>query len=260
MNEAYVRKLVEEGSRPDSRKFEEFRRVKVETGVLRMSEGSARVRMGGTVIVAGVKMDVIEPYPDTPDEGTLVVDAELVPLASPDFEPGPPSEVAVELARVVDRGVRESHAIDMKRLCVRPGELAWSVHIDIHVLNHDGNLIDAASLAAVAALLDTRMLKLDEEKKTAVHERNPPTGERLPMTDRPVEVTVWKMGSKLLLDPAMEEDDAAEARVTIATTENGDLCAMQKGGTGWFSTAELLKAADLSIEKGKELRKLLPKL
>lgn len=260
MNESYMRKLIEDGKRPDNRGFEEFRPIRIETGAIKTAEGSARVQMGGTLIVAGVKLDVHEPYPDTPDEGTLIVDAEFVPLASPDFEPGPPSEAAVELARVVDRGIRESHCIDMAKLCVRPGELVWSVHIDIHVLNHDGNLIDAASLAAVAALLDTRMLKLDEEKKTVVHERTLPTGERLPMTDRPVEVTVWKMGSKLLLDPAMEEDEAAEARVTMSSTEKGELCAMQKGGVGWFSTAELLKAADLAIEKGKELRKLLPAL
>ncbi|MFH0829768.1 MAG: exosome complex protein Rrp42 [Candidatus Aenigmatarchaeota archaeon] len=255
--DSYVRKMISEGNRPDGREFEQFRHVKVEHGVIKTAEGSARVQMGGTLVVAGVKMEMHEPYPDSPNEGTLMVDAELVPLASPDFEPGPPSEAAVELARVVDRGIRESHSIDMAKLCITPGELVWTVHIDIHILNHDGNLIDAASLAAMAALLDTKVPAVDMEKKTIIRERGDAKGEMLPVTDKPIEVTTWKMGTKLFLDPNMDEDEEADARVTIATTEAGDLCAMQKGGTGWFSTSELLTAADLAIAKGKELRKLL---
>ena len=77
---------------------------------------------------------------------------ELIPLASPDFESGPPREKAIELARVVDRGIRESETIDMAKLCITPEEKVWIVFIDVHVLDYDGNLFDACSLAASAAL------------------------------------------------------------------------------------------------------------
>src|SRR3989339_1783849 len=102
----------------------------------------------------GNKRKVGEPYPDNPDEGTIIVGAELLPLSNPDFELGPPSIEAVELARVADRGIRESKCIDFKKLCIEEGEKAWFLLIDIVTINDAGNLSDASSLAALAALKD----------------------------------------------------------------------------------------------------------
>ena len=39
-----------------------------------------------------------------------------MPLADPTAEPGPPGEDVIELARVVDRGIRESGMVDLKQL------------------------------------------------------------------------------------------------------------------------------------------------
>ncbi|MEM5814701.1 MAG: exosome complex protein Rrp42 [Candidatus Aenigmatarchaeota archaeon] len=255
----YMKKLILAGTRADGRPLDAFRKVTVEKGVVKTAEGSARVTMGKTQVVAGIKMDAAEPYPDTPNEGNLVVDAEFVPFANPDFEPGPPDENAVELARVVDRGIRECRAIDTEKLVIVPKELVWSVHIDIHAINDDGNLQDASSLAAIAALQDCKIPEYDAEKKQVVKEMTAvvSSGRPLPLRDTPVEVTVHKIGGKLFIDPTIEEEEASDAHVTIATTEAGDLCAMQKGGKGAFTAEELLAAARMSIEKGRDLRAAL---
>lgn len=254
--ESYIKKVIEEDSRLDKRKFDQFREIKIRTGVISNAEGSAEIFLGNTHVIAGVKLDVIAPYPDTPDEGTLIVDAEFIPMANPEFESGPPDENAVEVARVVDRGIRESKSIDVKKLCIAASEHVWSVHIDIHVLDHDGNLIDAAFLAAISALLTTKMLKWDSEKKKIVREK---TEEFLPIVDVPTEVTVAKIAGRLLIDPTIEEEDALEARITIATNKSGNLCAIQKGGRGFLSISEIEQAADLALQKGNELREILRK-
>src|SRR5207244_11869867 len=101
--------------------------------------------------MAVIKIEPAEPFQDTPEEGVLTVNAELVPLASPSFEMGPPSEAAIELSRVVDRGIRESKAVDLKSLVIQKGKKVQVVYVDVYVLDHDGNLIDAASMAALAA-------------------------------------------------------------------------------------------------------------
>jgi len=145
----YVKKMVSEGKREDGRGFEDFRKLSIEQGYIKNAEGSAMVTLGETKVLVGVKMEIGEPFPDRPDEGVLMVNAELGPIASPDFESGPPDEQSVELARVVDRGVRESKVIDMKKLCIEPGEKVWMVCVDIHVLNDCGNLIDASSLGDI---------------------------------------------------------------------------------------------------------------
>ena len=251
-SESYVRKIVEEGMRIDSRKFDETRPIKIETNVIKTAEGSARVLIGNTHVLVGVKMSVGEPFSDMPNEGVLIVNAELVPVASPTFEPGPPNEDSIELARVVDRGIRESHCIDLESLCIQEGKEVWMINVDIHVLDHDGNLIDASAMGAIAALLTAKVPKYENGKV------NPDVLEKdLPVRDVPVAITTVKISDKLLIDCNAEEENALDARVTLATNEKGEICAAQKGGDGYFTTEEIEKAIDLSILKGKEIRKLI---
>jgi exosome complex component RRP42 len=139
----YLISLARDGKREDGRGLDEYRPLSIQIDVVDKAEGSALVSLGGTKIMAGIKMDVGEPYPDTPDEGVMITGAELIPMAAPDFEAGPPGEEAVEVARVVDRGIRESKAIDTKALCVKKGELVRLAFVDLHVIDYDGNLIDS---------------------------------------------------------------------------------------------------------------------
>ncbi len=251
-SENYVRKLVADGLRIDRRGFEDFREIKVETGVAPKAEGSARVTIGNTQVLAGVKMSLGDPYPDTPNEGVLIVNTELVPIASPTFEPGPPDENAIEISRVVDRGIRESKCIELEGLGV--GEKVWIINVDIHVLDHDGNLIDASALGAISALLDAKIPKYDEnEEKILYGEPDRP----LPVRDIPVAVTSGKISGKMLLDTTLEEESALDARLTVTTNKNGEIVAMQKGGSGFFTFEEVERAVELSVEKGKEIRKIL---
>ena len=134
-----IKQMVAKGKRIDHRKFDEYRKITIEPGVIQSAEGSCRVTIGDTVVIAGVKMDMGTPYPDTPDEGAMSVAVELLPLASPEFEAGPPAEQAIELARVVDRAIRESKCIDFSKLNTEPGKKVWMVFVDIDVIDDDGN-------------------------------------------------------------------------------------------------------------------------
>ena len=178
-----------------------------------------------------------------------MVTAELRPGASPYFETGPPREEAVELARVVDRGIRESKAIDLGKLFIEEGKV-WMAFIDIHVLDDGGNLIDTAGIAAITALLNSRMPKYED----GVVVRGEWNG-KLPVSRTPIPCTFVKIGDKILLDPTTDEEYAMDARLTIATTDT--LNAMQKGGTGTFTKNEIQRMVDMAFEKGGEIRKLV---
>lgn len=242
----YIADLARQGKRIDARTMDQFRDVSVEVGSIKSAQGSALVTVGKTQVIAGIKVEHAEPFPDKPDSGMLIVNAELLPLASPTFEPGRPDENAIELARVVDRGIRESNAIDLDKLVIKSGEDVWAVFIDIHVLDHDGNLIDASALAAIAALLNA---KPPEDEAWTLPE--------FPIQKRPVMVTVAKINNKLMVDPCLDEEGVMEARISIATVEDGSICAMQKGGIGWFSREELEQAYKLVQAEGAELRSKL---
>ena len=117
-------------------------------------EGAATAEFsaGRTRVLAHVAAELVAPFPDRPAEGMLNFNVEFSPMASAAFEPGRPSAEAVELTRIVERGVRDSQALDTEALCVVAGERVWSIRVDAHVLDHDGNLIDATVAACMAAL------------------------------------------------------------------------------------------------------------
>jgi exosome complex component RRP42 len=252
-----ITELLSDGKRVDGREPTEYRKIQVESGVIERAEGSARVRLGKTEVIVGIKIGIGAPFADVPDKGVLTVNAELVPLASQDFEPGPPGEDAVELARVVDRGIRESKAIDLEKLCVEPGKNVFVVFIDVYVLNHDGNLIDASALAALAALLNTKMFKYTVEDGEIMKK---PGYTPIPITNYPIPVTFAKIGDKLLLDASRDEEQVMDARLTMALDKDGNICAIQKGGgSGYFTKEEILEAAKIALKKTEELRKLVVK-
>ncbi|MCS7104526.1 MAG: exosome complex protein Rrp42 [Thermofilaceae archaeon] len=246
-----IRSMIKRGERVDGRGPDQYRELKVDTGIAGNADGSAKVSLGHTKVVAGVKVSLGQPYPDAPAAGVLIVHAELIPLASPIFEPGPPDENDVELARVIDRGLRSASAIKLEDMSVIPGKQVWRVFVDIYPIDHDGNFIDASGLAAMAALLNTRVPKLSvtpDGTVTRAEEKVP-----LPINDIPVFVTFAKIGDVLVVDPCYEEELVMDARVTFAITKSGNVCAIQKGGRGSFTPEEILKALDTAQRLAPEL-------
>ncbi|MBW2982020.1 exosome complex protein Rrp42 [Candidatus Woesearchaeota archaeon] len=257
MNEelkAHIIDLLNKGTRLDGRGPLEYRKpVKVEYDVSKSAEGSAKVIIGETEMITGVKMAIETPYPDTPDKGNLMVGAELSPLANPEFESGPPSIEAIELARVVDRGIRESKAIDADKLCIEKGEKVWSVMIDLAPINDAGNLFDVASLSALAAVKNAKFPKLEDGAVNYLEK----TKNTLPLTKEPISVTICKIGKHFIVDPSTEEEKIIDARLTVAVGEDGNLYALQKGGETPLTEEEILQMVDIAADKTKELRKAL---
>jgi len=251
-----VAELISHGKRLDERGLNDYREVQIEVGIIERAEGSARVRLGKTEIMVGTKIEVGEPFPDVPNEGVLTVNAELVPLASPKFEPGPPNENAIELARVVDRGIRESKAISLEKLCITPGKKVFVVFVDVYVLNDDGNLIDASAMAALAALLNTKIFNY-EIKDGEIEIK--PGYTQLPIVDYPIAVTFAKINDKLVVDPWLVEEQLMDARFTVTIDKDGKICALQKGGYGYFSMERVLDAVKIAQQKAEELRKIVVK-
>ncbi len=243
--------MISRGKRIDERPPESYRPIQIQVGLIEKANGSAQVYLGQSKVLVGIKVQTGEPFPDTPDEGVLTVNAELVPLASPSFEPGPPSEQAIELARVVDRGIRESKAIDVKSLVLQKGKKVQVVYIDVYVLDHDGNLIDAAAMASLAALVNAKVSKVEMKGDEVVTK---PGHHSLPVNNYPVAVTFAKVDKTILVDPSLEEEQVMSARLTVTIDKNGSICAMQKGGLSGFSVEELKKAVGMAVQKAAENR------
>ncbi|MCD6559331.1 MAG: exosome complex protein Rrp42 [Palaeococcus sp.] len=252
----YIIELLKDGKRIDGRGLEDYRELEVKTNVIEKAEGSAWVKLGNTQVMVGIKADVGEPFPDLPNMGVMTTNVELVPLASPTFEPGPPDERSIELARVVDRGIRESQAIDLEKLVIVPGKLVRIIFIDVHVLDHDGNLVDAAGIGTMAALLSTKLPKIEYNEETGelvkLDEYEP-----LPVRKIPIPVSFAKIRDNLLVDPNLEEEHVMDGKITITTDENGYISAVQKSEGGSFKLEELMYAIDIASKRAGEIRKVV---
>jgi exosome complex component RRP42 len=247
--------LLAKGKRLDGRPLLDYRPVSVEVGVIEKAEGSARVNVGNTQVIAGVKVALGTPFPDRPDEGLLVVNAEVLPVASPYAEPGPPDENAIELARVVDRGIRASEVLDLSKLALVPGKKVQAVFVDVSVLDVDGNLFDATSFAVVAALTSARAPEYGVTGNGEVEAR----GARVPLpaVGLTLTTTLARIGDVMIVDPTAEEETVMDARITFATDDEGNLCAGQKGNPGAFSLEQIMLAAETARTKGNEIRELI---
>jgi len=253
---------LQQGKRFDGRKPTDLREAEVALNISECSEGSCSVKFGNTEAYAGVKMSVIAPYADGADEGTLSVGLELGTMADDDFDMGAPGIEAIEMARVIDRGLRESGLIDWKKLCIKEGEKVWQISIDIYAINNDGNLFDVAALAALIALANAKFPVYNEKTGRVEHEL---TDKKLPLIKENMSfnLTIWKVGDSLIIDPSKEEEETADYRVGIALADNDGkprITAMQKGKDGFINQADMEKILNLVESELPALDKKIKKL
>lgn len=244
--QTHILDLASSGKRLDGRGTDDYRAVSLERGFVSTADGSCLAHIGETMVLAGIKLEPGKPFPDTPNAGVLTTNAELIPLSSPTFEPGPPQPGAIEVSRVVDRAIRAAETVDLAALCVTPGEKCWTCYVDLHVLAHAGNLIDTALLAAVTALSRATV----PAKRFGIAEEDYP----LAIHHWPIESTFVRLGDAIVVDPSFDEERAAQGRVTVATDESGRVVAMQKGLIGAFSPDDIRSLVRRAFVHGDKMR------
>jgi len=243
--------FLSRGTRVDERSFDSPREINIKTDLIPNANGSSYVELGKTKVLAGIKVEPGTPFPDTPQEGNLIVSVEFLPHASPVFEPGPPDERAVELARIIDRSLRDVRAIDLSKMVITPGRKVWNIFIDIYVVDYDGNMIDASSIATMLALLTAKIPKVSttETGEIIISEEK---SENIPVKKKVVTATIAKItdentGNKYYIaDPSLEEEMIADTLVTIAFSEDELITGIQKSGLSSIYSDDIPKILNMS--------------
>ena len=207
--------------------------------------------MGDTIVLAGVKFQIMTPYPDRPNQGGMMCSAEVRPVAGRNWESGPPSPESIELGRVVDRGIRESGCIDVDSLCIIPGEKAWQVILDLFAISDDGNLFDAFALAGITAL-----------RNATVPAERFEVGEdyQLSVSKTPIMCSYHRVGGRFVFDATAREELGGDERIHITLGDDNNVHSLQKGLKGIFSADEFTEIMDNAIERTEKLRKIVDEL
>lgn len=243
--------------RLDGRQPYDYRRWKITFGVER---GCCQVELGKTRVLAQVLATVTQPKANRPTDGVLFVNVELSPMASPSFEPGRFSEVAVYVNRLMERCLKESRCLDTESLCIVAGEKVWNIRVDVHVLNHDGNLIDCASVAAITALAHFRRpdvtVSAEEVTVHPVDEKEP-----IPLSLHHMPVCVsfafFQQGKYLLVDPTEKEEKVMDGKMVIGMNKHREICTLQMAGDMLLMDDQILRCSNIAVVKVKEISDLI---
>jgi exosome complex component RRP42 len=249
----YIIHNLKKEERIDGRGLWEYRNWKIDHDLIASAEGSADVQLGDTHVITGLKYEVGEPFPDVPDEGVCTIMAELLPLASPLFERGPPDEQSIELARVVDRGIRHADCVQTKKLCIKENEAVYILFVDMYVINYAGNLIDAGGVSALVSLISSHVPEGKLVEGNLEWTGKYITGDTI-VKELPLVLTYGKIEDMIFLDPNLPEELICEGRMSISVTED-KVTSIQKSGPATFSVDEIKMLCQKSMEIGKKLRK-----
>jgi exosome complex component RRP45 len=145
---AFVKRSLEQKIRVDSRDLNDFRSLKISC----LGAGCT-VLLGKTRVLAHVSADIVRPLAANPTEGILIFNTQFSSMSSPAIQSSA-SEEETRVSRLLEKAFRRSRALDTEGLCIVASEKVWQIRIDIRILDHEGNVVDCACIAAITALLN----------------------------------------------------------------------------------------------------------
>lgn len=266
----YFERHLAESIRPDARSLSRARNTTISMGAVASADGSALAKIGSTTMLAAIKMEVMTPSLESPDEGCVSIDFHMPPICSPLVRPGRPAEAAPVVAKQLSDTISSSGMINLKELSLVGGKAAWMVYLDIYCLDADGALFDAALLSAVAAfsnlqiptvsLDDGKIVMLPEEQKEENSEKEPVNKEKRKLTlgGIPFSLTCILHKNYILADPTSEEESIMETLVTVVLDSSNQLVSLYKpGGAVLAYTSAVQDCIALTRQRVKELHQIL---
>ncbi|WWD21176.1 hypothetical protein CI109_105660 [Kwoniella shandongensis] len=141
-------------TRPDARSPLATRPIQISYGVFPQASGSARVNVGGTEVVAGVRLEVVD---SSEEEGGWrgKVEVDVTPQAFPSINTQNLSSISTHLSSLLS-----THFIpSISPFPILPGKKYFQPHLHLTLLSNSGSMLSTLVLASRAALSDLRIPK-----------------------------------------------------------------------------------------------------
>ena len=130
-----------------------------------------------------------------------------------------------------------SSSFDFKQLCIVKGKHCWALYVDVLILESDGNTLDAAVMASLAALSATKLpgvsVEEDAEAESLELSNDPNDSKPMDCSNLPLTITLCQIDSTAyFVDPTKAEETCARAILTVAVNPIGTISFMQKSAGG----------------------------
>lgn len=234
--------------RPDGRKNNEIRDVRVHRNFVGTAEGSVLISMGNTRVICTASIeDKVPPFLKDQKRGWITAEYSMLPRSTPtrimrESSTGRIGGRTHEIQRLIGRALRS--VVDLSTLGER------TIWIDCDVIQADGGTRTAAITGAFICLSDALRYAL----------RNGLV-EKMPIKDYLAAVSVGIVNGEPMIDLCYSEDSIAEVDMNIVMTGSGKLVEIQGTAEGIpFSKAtldNLIKLAEEGINRLIEIQKRL---
>ncbi|CAI9102893.1 OLC1v1001260C1 [Oldenlandia corymbosa var. corymbosa] len=253
---------VAQDLRTDGRKRLTYRPIYITTGVIPQANGSARVKMGATDVIASVKAELGRPTAAYPDKGKVSINVDCSPTAEPTFEGRGGEELSSELSMALQRCLLGGKSgagagIDRSSLSIVEGKICWDLYIEGLVVSSDGNLLDALGAAIKAALSNTALPKVQVASVAADEQPEVDlSSEEFLQFDTsgvPVIITLTKVGKHYIVDATSEEESQMSSAVSVSVNRQGHICGMTKRGGAGLDPSVILDMVSVAKHLSEQL-------
>ena len=200
--------------RPDGRKNDELRLVKLTRDFIRTAEGSVLIEAGNTRVICTASIEnKVPPFLKDQKKGWVTAEYSLLPRSTQvrtvrEASIGKVGGRTHEIQRLIGRSLRS--VVDLEALGER------TVWIDCDVIEADGGTRTAAITGAFVSLRDAL---LRAHKNGVV--------QKMPLTDYLAAVSVGIVGGEPRLDLSYAEDFGAQVDMNVVMTGSGKFVEVQ---------------------------------
>eukprot|EP01132_Coremiostelium_polycephalum_P002139 gene2139-2637_t len=229
-----------------------MRSLKIQFG---KSYGSVEVQLGRTRVYTAITSEIVEPKPERPNEGFYLFNTDISPMSNVTIDPNRPNPLEGEISRIIEKGLKESKAIDTESLCIVSGYKVWSIKINIHVLDDCGNLLDCSSISVITALLHFRKPDItvigNEATIHSLEDREPVP---LSIHHSPISITFgFFPDGVMVVDPEKREEAVMDGKLSLLVNIHKEICGVSKGGGTSTTVDQVIKCSKIAVIKSAEI-------
>ena len=216
--------------RPDHRTPYEYRDLRI-SHLTHSFNSPINVCLGNTQIFSQINAKLVKPKIERPSEGIISFQVDthhLKPMADFNSTNESLNEFRISINSILEKCLKESHALDTNILCVIPGKIVYKIIIEINIIKNDGNVFDAAVIAALCSWLSFKIPFFRVKNEELYYD----TFINLTTIHMPVCVTFGIFEKKdekveFVVDNTLEEESVMKGMVSICANIFGEISYMK---------------------------------
>jgi exosome complex component RRP45 len=249
--------LIKSAVRLDGRNVDEHRPLNISFGP---DFGCCLATIGNTKVITQISSTIVEPRLTRPSEGIVNIRVDLSLLGSTNYDTSRNSEDCVELTRLLHKGIKDARCIDLETLCIISGEKVWSIQADVIIMNHEGNLIEAASISTLAALAHYRRPDVGVEDGQVVNKKPETQGLiSFSMLHFPflMKFAFFKEATISYVDPSEDEERFCDGYLIVGANIFKDITLLHISGKSLISKDQIIKQCNYAVKRTRELNEVV---